>query len=403
MSATDPYRAAALAALTREFVSTFGEAMPVERFAAPRKEGEEWETNGRWYARQGGKTRRIPNKDALPADPAAKPAAGVGEPPAGGFKVKGGLPGLTVRTAGRFGSADWRKKARALVMETAKADLDKAKRVLNGVDPPPPGTTGADAQRAVRKAQDWVTKLEARNIPAAALPAMRTGQRADTPGGEIGPPREPTPLGNPARARPTAPRRPKVKTFLPPATPPAPPPPTPVETAKLDGYEKEDAVKYGSRASRVIRRVTEALRGLGTLGGLVSGAGLGAKIGGAVAGPLGLALGTAVGGGLGGLAGMWAGNRSGRRAGVLAARATGPANRMAEAFADDLPPDVIQVVKARLAEMAAAAGYRLPPIPDEVVLKAIEMAQQDDAAGAVSEFKCATKTAVRKFSRLARC
>jgi len=55
---------------------------------------------------------------------------------------------------------------------------------------------------------------------------------------------------------------------------------------------------------------------------------------------------------------------------------------MAEVFAEPLPPDAVATIKARLRELAAAGGYQIPDVPDDVILKAIEMAARDeDAAG----------------------
>lgn len=68
---------------------------------AERPEGQPWETNGRWYVRKGGKTKRIADPNAadgtksLPADPGKKsPLPDTSESPTGDFKVTGPLPEL---------------------------------------------------------------------------------------------------------------------------------------------------------------------------------------------------------------------------------------------------------------------------------------------------------------------
>lgn len=416
---TDRHYAAQLAALNREFLAAFGET---ETFATARRDGEEWETNGRWYARKGGRTQRIANPKGggggpknLPADPAKKSPLPDGSPaPAGDFKVRGGLP----------------KMAPA--------------------------------------------------APEPAAPAMPAGPTTRQTRGGVRVTMHPY-----QKPRPLAPGD------MVPESMAKAPPPTPAEKARLDAHQQADAQKYGGRAAGIIRKVTEAVRGLFTLGGLTAGAGIGAKVGLAVGGPLGLGVGTAVGGGLGALLGKWGGSRVGKSSGEAVApavprmaarlrrlgRAVGrnmagalavpgavaekamaavidpdfapsvreevadaryamdmnnatsevarrqadrrrsapsspkpptpppadPRNvprprwgrRFAEMFAEEgLPPDVVAVVKARLAEL----GF--PDAPDEVVARAIEMALADDGTTALAEANRTLARAGRKLGRL---
>lgn len=93
--------------------------------------------------------------------------------------------------------------------------------------------------------------------------------------------------------------------------PPKLPPIAPAETKALDNYHAQDVKFYGPRTAKFLRGAAAAVRGLFTLGGLVTGTGLGAMAGGAIGtalggpagGALGTALGVTLGGGLGGLTG----------------------------------------------------------------------------------------------------
>src|SRR5262245_50739884 len=76
MPATASPHADALAALSADFLHAFGESMPYDSFGTERPDGTPWETKGRWYVREGGKTKRIKN----PKD--AGGGGGGGEPPA---------------------------------------------------------------------------------------------------------------------------------------------------------------------------------------------------------------------------------------------------------------------------------------------------------------------------------
>ena len=506
---TPDHRAAALAALSRQFAEAFGETLPFTAFGTARRDGEEWETNGRWYKRAGGKTQRIANPKgggaeaggwgggAGPAEPTNLPdiseipgaSAGAkrGGNKAGGFAVeKGALPkdpgkkgkaapGMTMGQAARKARAELGAGATPAAVGKRAAELagggepsgdfrvEGLPKMGKGKAPPPPAaptpppTPGKRAMDAldsydpetvasnygVHDADAWdyakgqvrrvlesnpsaddLKKLrrEAEGVAGdeghAIAVALHIAEQEVRKGGAVAqqaPPAAPPP---PAAAAPAGPVTRQTRggarvTLHPPAHRPsshpgrmpnaddlAPslPPPTPDEAKKLDAHQAADAQKYGSRAAGIIRRVTDAVRGLFTLGGLVTGAGLGATLGTAVAGPLGTALGTAVGGGLGGLLGKWGGSKVGRRAGETAAR-----SGFAELFAESLPPDVVALVKSRLAEIAAAAGVPAFAVPDEVVAKAIELAQQDEDAAAMGEAKKAMGKATRGLEKLARC
>lgn len=166
------------------------------------------------------------------------------------------------------------------------------------------------------------------------------------------------------------------------------PPPTPAETAHLDAAQAKDTARFGPRGASILRRAAEAVRGLLTLGGLVTGAGIGATVGTAVGGPLGLALGTAIGGGLGGLAGS---RVVGDGRSVVSRR-----KDARTAFAETgLPPNAAAILKARLVIAAHKAGVTLPPIPPGAIEKALEMAAQDadtaEAGQAVAAFSACRK------------
>ena len=175
------------------------------------------------------------------------------------------------------------------------------------------------------------------------------------------------------------------------------PPASPAETKALDNYHTKDTKNFGPRAAGILRGAAAALRGLMTLGGLVSGTAAGAGIGGLVGGPLGMAVGTAIGGGLGGLAGSRVplagafGRAEANQSGPIARRRAG----FSESFAEDLPPNAVAVLKARLKLMARKAGVTLPEIPDEVIAKALSLASNDPAIATSTNLSECVKLADR--------
>lgn len=149
--ATDAELAGALVVALEEFAKTL--APVAESFAevgveafADRKDGEQWETNGRWYERQGGRTRRI-------ADPKAAPKAG-----GGGWAVTDLRPGKG-------------PPARPGKELTDVTGVRKARTRAEGPDPE--AKRAADELAAKVKAGDTaaVTRLQTQAVEAAARAA----------------------------------------------------------------------------------------------------------------------------------------------------------------------------------------------------------------------------------------
>jgi hypothetical protein len=140
----------------------------------------------------------------------------------------------------------------------------------------------------------------------------------------------------------------------------------------------------------------------------VAAAGVGLPaVGGAVGGPPGAVAGT--------VAGVKAGMNAARNAADLAnatrrRMATSAVSRRKAArygnpfseFAEGLPTNAVALLKARLRVAARKAGVTLPPVPDEVVVKALELAAQDAQAQAMGECVRMAGKAARSLERLAR-
>lgn len=160
----------------------------------------------------------------------------------------------------------------------------------------------------------------------------------------------------------------------------------PADTAGYTALGPRLAVQARKVARGVAPRVAGAMAAAPALGAGIAAGLAGPAIGGAVAGPIGSTAGLIGGVALGIQGGDAAGRAYDRTSRQVRARmATSAAAKrqaarresrgFAEVFAEaGLPMNAVALVKVRLMLAARKAGVTLPPIPDDVVAKALELA-----------------------------
>jgi hypothetical protein len=384
---------AALCELSDDLCHAFAE---VDTFAAARPEGAEWQTRGRWFKRSGGKTLRIKGPssgggEAKPRQPAGPAKPGPLDP---------GNPGFDAR-AQAAKAVGWNGKGipPGLAQTQPKPAAPPAAKPPDAAPAPPPAATqvldaakaedtkkyGGTAASILHRTGVVLLRFFLKGLGAVGGGAIGAaagfGLSGGNPLGAIAGGLAGGVLGGNALTAPrnlTAPRmralaRKTARAVVPAAAGTAVGLGGAIPTL---GLQAATAV-----ASPVAGAATAPVAVAGTLGA--------AKVGQHVAQSVRERMATSA-------VSRRKAERFRRKQGAFS-----PSTPFSE-FAEALPPDAVQLLKARVIAAAKAAGVELGDVPDEVIAEALAMAQQDAGAAVMSECFREARKAARNLTQLAR-